>query len=346
MARPIESFYEPVAHIATTPYANIYRAHWEAQPQKPVVLKMARADLDPGGWEVAQALIHREVDALSAIGAHPNVIELIDTQTAFVLSGDEMIATPCVVLSHAATDAEALMQQSRNGRLQLRDAVKIVGGVSRGLDHVHRSHVHRDVKPDNILIRNPDRMQGVLADFGMAIPRLREAGFQPPEQRPEFARFHQGWQTPNGIIQGIPVFTGPEVLRKMVGKNSGHDSHANVHTPQTDVYALGVTTFYMMSGELPFDISLDELAEQTGKDADLAVARRVLSAHATGTVRPLEQVLKKAATPAYLAIQEPLNAALAADPDQRPSAADFGKQVFEAFERGRRMKNRRKTLIT
>jgi serine/threonine protein kinase len=93
----------------------------------------------------------------------------------------------------------------------------------------------------------------------------------------------------------------------------------------------------MLTGELPFPI-------ETSSDVDdLTAARSILTAHDTGTVKPLEEALKEETTPVHLALQEPVSSALAKEPSQRPTALDFNTQLSEAFERGKRTKIRRKT---
>lgn len=101
-------------------------------------------------------------------------------------------------------------------------ATALAARIADGLAEAHRLHVvHRDLKPDNVLLT----LQGVpkLADFGLA------------------KRLRQGVQgtVPEGLC-GTPQFMAPELFQ---GAEAG---------PATDVYALGVSYFLMLTGQLPF----------------------------------------------------------------------------------------------
>jgi len=94
--------------------------------------------------------------------------------------------------------------------------------VLSGLAYAHdRGIVHRDVKPSNIMISRDDRVK--LLDFGLALPTLG----------PEFTR--------SGMILGSLPFMPPEqVLGKQLDARS-------------DVYAVGVTLYQLLTGRLPFE---------------------------------------------------------------------------------------------
>lgn len=109
----------------------------------------------------------------------------------------------------------------RDGPLPWEDILRIAKQVGQALDYAHNSGViHRDIKPSNIML---DRGGNVyLADFGIA--RILEG---------------TAALTGSGVV-GTPSYMAPE------------QADGSPPTPTMDVYALGVTTFEMIAGRLPF----------------------------------------------------------------------------------------------
>ncbi len=119
-------------------------------------------------------------------------------------------------------EGESLGQRvRREGALPVGEALRVVQEVAWALAHAHaRGVVHRDVKPDNILLdRDGDRV--MVTDFGIA--------------------YTVGRDTPvEGVALGTPAYMSPE-------QGAGEEA-----TAQSDLYALGVTAWMTVSGRPPF----------------------------------------------------------------------------------------------
>lgn len=108
--------------------------------------------------------------------------------------------------------------------LEVETTVKVVLSIAEILSYVHqRGIVHRDIKPANILV---DRKgQPWLTDFGVAK-----------------SIFEQEWSTSTGMLIGTPSYMAPEQI-------SGTQEWLG---PASDLYALGVVLYEMLTGRLPF----------------------------------------------------------------------------------------------
>jgi hypothetical protein len=107
--------------------------------------------------------------------------------------------------------------------MPFQEAAALLAPVARALEYAHRRKViHRDVKPANILISETDTP--LLSDFGIA--KILESG-------------ESTQLTATGVGIGTPDYMAPE---QWMGKAD----------PRTDIYALGVVFFQMVTGRLPF----------------------------------------------------------------------------------------------
>jgi serine/threonine-protein kinase len=136
-------------------------------------------------------------------------------------------------------DGESLSSRVRQGPMSLDEAAPIVIAISAGLSAAHTAGViHRDIKPDNILIARDGRV--VISDFGIA--RTAESD----------GSAHSLTLT-QGVV-GTPAYMAPEQIQ------------GGEITYRVDLYAFGVLLFQMLVGRLPF-------AGQT--PMEMAIARLV-----------------------------------------------------------------------
>lgn len=153
--------------------------------------------------------------------AHPNVCHIISL-------GETTDGLVYVVMPFI--EGEILAERTnRMGGMALDDAAPIVRDVAVGLNVAHQLEVvHRDLKPENIMLckRADGAEYAVVMDFGLA-----KEGAADPELRK---------LTATGIILGTPAFMSPEQLR-------GKPIDA-----RSDVYALALVTYEMITGRLPF----------------------------------------------------------------------------------------------
>jgi serine/threonine-protein kinase len=113
------------------------------------------------------------------------------------------------------------------------EALRIVGEVARTLGAAHRAElIHRDVKPDNIMIRDDGRV--VLLDFGIA----KDVKTAPRKSSDEG---DDSVVTAQGALLGTPPYVAPEQIR---GKDV---------SPASDQFALGVVAFGLLTGKRPWD---------------------------------------------------------------------------------------------
>jgi serine/threonine protein kinase len=155
----------------------------------------------------------REARAVAQL-THPNIVTVIDRGEA---DGSQYIVFEYV-------EGENLKQLlERSGPLPVQDALELALGIARALAFAHEHGlVHRDVKPQNVLLNGDGRPK--VTDFGIARSLDIEHGF-----------------TQTGTVLGTSNYIAPE-------QASGN--RVGVHT---DVYSLGVVLFELLTGEVPFD---------------------------------------------------------------------------------------------
>ncbi|HKS07879.1 MAG TPA: protein kinase, partial [Gemmatimonadaceae bacterium] len=183
-----------------------------------VVIKVLPPDL---AATVSHDRFRREI-LVSAQLQHPNIVGILTT--------GEVDELPYFTMPFV--DGESLrMRLQRHGPLSIAQTVSILRDVARALAFAHeRGIVHRDVKPDNVLLTSG---AAVVADFGVA-KALSSA-------RVRRHKDDDATITTAGTALGTPTYMAPE--------QAAGDPSAD---HRADLYAFGVMAYEMIAGEAPF----------------------------------------------------------------------------------------------
>src|SRR5687768_11675181 len=166
----------------------------------------------------------REARAASALN-HPNILIIHDIGES---EDGQFIVSEFV-------EGETLGSRIRRGRIPLVEAVDIAIQAASALAASHKAGiVHRDVKPDNIMLR-PDGSVKVL-DFGLAKETEQIVSVSPHTD----AKTLDLVSTSPGLIMGTPQYMSPEQTRGIE------------LDPRTDIFSLGNIIFEMVTGHVPF----------------------------------------------------------------------------------------------
>lgn len=185
---------------------TVYRAR-DLQAQREVALKVLL-----GAGQVPEERFRREGEIAARLD-HPGIVRVFSSGVA---AGKPWLAYE-LVTGARPLDA-ALAERDLRGRVELFLA------TAEALGHAHaQGVVHRDVKPDNVLVDGEGRVR--VADFGLALGLDSER------------------LTKTGAIVGTPYYMAPEQIRAERGAIG----------PPTDVWALGVMLHQALTGVLPFE---------------------------------------------------------------------------------------------
>jgi serine/threonine-protein kinase len=206
--------YEILGTLGHGAMATVFRAR-DTQLGREVALKvMSMVHAARGG---AGERFRREAHAVAAL-KHPGIVEIYD----FVPASESQPSYIVVELIRGPTLRKLL--DERGGRLLPEIAALIALPLTEALAAAHQHGVvHRDVKPDNVMIeRQGDGSRVVLTDFGVAHITGMET------------------MTATGALVGSPAYMSPEQSR-------GHDV-----SPATDLWSLGAMLYEMVTGIVPF----------------------------------------------------------------------------------------------
>jgi eukaryotic-like serine/threonine-protein kinase len=188
--------------IGSGGFGTVYEA-WDGRLERSVAVKAIEA---PGSDRVL-----REAQAAARLN-HPGIVTLYEMGEE---DGNALLVTELV-------DGDTLAQLNRAGALSDRELGEIGADLCEALDHAHaRSVVHRDIKPQNVLVTEEGDPRAKLMDFGVA--RLADGASL----------------TAPGDVVGTLAYMSPEQAE---GRAVG---------PEADVYSLALMLYECWSGENP-----------------------------------------------------------------------------------------------
>ncbi len=190
---------------------------------KRAAIKVLRAEVSQNPTTVERFI--QEACAVNKIG-HPNIIDIFDFGT--LADGRAYHLMDLMV-------GESLRKRLRRGPLHASEAASVIDEVSSALMAAHdKGFIHRDLKPDNVYLIDQEGTWPLvkLLDFGLA------------KLMPEVAG-PAAFITKTGVMLGTPEYMSPEQAR---GLGVDH---------RTDIYALGIMMFEVLTGARPFPSSGD-----------------------------------------------------------------------------------------
>lgn len=200
--------YEITARIGEGGMAVVYKGYQQSL-NRYVAIKVLRAELAQDKEFVER--FRREALSVADL-SHPNILHVYDAG----------FAEGVYYIVMAFVDGGSLKDMIMRGPLETEYALSVTAQVADALNHAHqRGLVHRDVKPNNILMSRDGRP--LLTDFGIAKAVHESTGL-----------------TRTGTSIGTPEYMAPEQIQgqKVDGR--------------TDIYALGIVLYEMLTGWTPF----------------------------------------------------------------------------------------------
>jgi eukaryotic-like serine/threonine-protein kinase len=203
----LDGRYRVDSRLAQGGMATVYLGR-DTRLDRVVALKIAHRDLASDGEFIRRFMTEaRAVAQLSS----PNVVGVFDQGSAGEVN--------YIVMEYVAGPTLREVLRAR-GRLTVRESLDIIEGVLKGLAAAHRAGIiHRDVKPENVLLGQDGAVK--VADFGLARAAVAAAS------------------TKTGMIIGTAAYLAPEQVS------------ASRSDARTDVYAAGVMLFEMLTGQQP-----------------------------------------------------------------------------------------------
>lgn len=239
----LDSKYELIGRLGQGGMGAVYRARRKHIGDE-VAIKVL-LDKFVAGSEATERF-RREARA-AAMLRHPNVVTIHD------FSDGAGTSSPAYIVMELVEGRSLRDLLDQEGRIAAERLVTLMSGVCNGVSAAHRKGViHRDLKPDNIIIIPPERpgdQETVkVIDFGIAKLREADAG---------------AGLTQTGVLIGTPYYMSPEQCL-------GDPLDA-----RSDVYSIGAILYEMLAGTPPF----------TGNTPTAVLAR-----HLTDTATPLDQL--------------------------------------------------------
>ena len=209
--------YEIHSPLGAGGMGEVYRAH-DTRLDREIAIKVLPESLTSDPERLRR--FDQEARATAALN-HPNIVAIYQMATQDGIS----------YLVEELLNGETLRERLRRGAIPLRKAIDCAMQIAHGLAAAHdRGIVHRDLKPENLFLTKDGRVK--ILDFGLAkLGASKHASGQT-------ATLTQ--QTEPGVVLGTAGYMSPEQVR---GENA--DS-------RSDIFALGVILYEMVTGNQPF----------------------------------------------------------------------------------------------
>lgn len=199
--------YEIINRIGSGGMADVYKA-MDEKLNRMVAVKVLKPEFREDKTFIAK--FRTEAQAAAGL-SHPNVVNVFD------VGEDRGVYYIVMELVEGITLKDYI---NRKGKLSVKEATSIAIQVSLGLEAAHnRGIVHRDVKPQNIIISTDGKVK--LSDFGIAKATSSN--------------------TISSNVMGSVHYSSPEQVR------GGYSDY------KSDIYSLGITLYEMVTGRVPFD---------------------------------------------------------------------------------------------
>lgn len=210
VGRVLDGRYHVESRLARGGMATVYEAV-DSRLDRPVALKVMHRSLAEDEEFVSRFI--REAKSAARL-SHPNVVAVFDQ------GADDGHVFLAMELVNGRTLRDLLRER---GSLTPRQALEILESVLAGLGAAHHAGiVHRDVKPENVLLSDDGRVK--VGDFGLA----------------RAVTGHTSHST-TGVLIGTVAYLSPEQVER------------GVADPRSDVYAAGILLYEMLTGAKPFD---------------------------------------------------------------------------------------------
>jgi hypothetical protein len=290
----LDEKYKLEERIGAGSFGTVYRATHLLLQQR-VAVKVFRPRAGDDGPDALERFRQEGVAACRL--RHPNAVAVLDFGIAV-----ESIAYLVMEFLEGRTLGDEMravgpMPPSRCAGILVPVCAVLAEAHGQGL-------VHRDIKPSNIFLQSGRGGETVkVIDFGIAKLLGKDTE---PALRPG---------TATGVLVGTPVYIAPERFEGVP------------YDGAVDVYALGVTLYEMLTGELPFAVSGNEWLRAMMRAVDAPVPMRRFPATVPAS------------------IDEAVRRALARDPRERPSAAELGA-ILASLSRDGEHEGPRATVTT